>query len=296
MNTGKDARTALSRADAERLLSRRAPEGEGLEQLCLAMEALGRLAESVPVEDDVQRFAAQAARSVPVEGRRPARFGAAAGGTAGAARARRRRLRPALAATAAAVVVVMSASAGVAYAADGAVPGDTLYGVDLALEKVGIGDGGLKERLTEASQLVARGRTQDGLDLAGNAISKSATGDRAMLMVAESLRVAAQAAAKNQGARTPEELKQIAEKLRLMASGEKSAEELGRAVEDLAGSLQSKDGSGGAGGSGGTGNDAGQGQGDSSGGGGTDGGQGGTDPVPSGGAGGVGPGGSAQPR
>ena len=107
----------------------------------------------------------------------------------------------------------------------------------LLLEKVGVGNGGLRERLTEAGQLVARGRAQEGLDLASKAVSESAPGDQLLLSAAEALRTAAEVAVRNQGLSSPEVLERIAEKLRLMASGDKSAEELGRAVDDLTGSL-----------------------------------------------------------
>ena len=46
-------------------------------------------------------------------------------------------------------LAVVLAFSGVAMAADGASPGDLLYGVDRALESVGIGAGGIDERLAE---------------------------------------------------------------------------------------------------------------------------------------------------
>ncbi len=80
------------------------------------------------------------------------------------------RRRVAIAVAAAALLVV--GTAGLAVAADGAAPGDALYGVDRALEKVGLGSGGATERLEEASSLVERGRVAVGLDHAANALSE----------------------------------------------------------------------------------------------------------------------------
>ena len=46
-------------------------------------------------------------------------------------------------------VLMVGSMTGVAWAADGAAPGDFLYGLDRALEAVGIGAGGIAERLAE---------------------------------------------------------------------------------------------------------------------------------------------------
>lgn len=55
----------------------------------------------------------------------------------------------------AAAMAILLAFSGVAMAADGSAPGDPLYGIDRALEAVGIGNGGVDERLTEFDQLHA---------------------------------------------------------------------------------------------------------------------------------------------
>lgn len=240
----------VSRADVERLLSGSVSDDEKLGQLPSIVKALGRASEASPAEEEVQKFAAEAAKQVPLG---PDRSGAARAGAVGAAGglgARRRRLVMRLAGATAAVMVVLGGFSGFAYAADGAVPGDTLYGVDLALEKVGIGAGGLQERLTEASQLVERGQAQEGLDLASDAVAQSAGEDAALRSAADALRAATQSAIESQSLNTIEELGATAERLRQMASEEKTSEELGQAVEDLAGSLSSKGGTGGGTGSG----------------------------------------------
>ena len=98
---------------------------------------------------------------------RPADVGYMATALAATARATRRSPRPALrrVMALAASVAVLFALSGVAIAADGAVPGDLLYGVDRAMERIGIGDGGVDERIVEFDALIERGRHQDAFDI-----------------------------------------------------------------------------------------------------------------------------------
>ena len=53
----------------------------------------------------------------------------------------------------AALALLVTMSGGLAYAANGAKPGDLLYALDRALEGIGIGDGGVGERLSESIAL-----------------------------------------------------------------------------------------------------------------------------------------------
>jgi len=98
---------------------------------------------------------------------RPEDVGYMATALAATARATRRSPRPALrrVMALAASVAVLFALSGVAIAADGAVPGDLLYGVDRAMERIGIGDGGVDERIVEFDALIERGRHQDAFDI-----------------------------------------------------------------------------------------------------------------------------------
>ena len=80
-----------------------------------------------------------------------------------------------------------------AWAANGSGPDDPLHGIDLALEKVGIGSGGAAERLAEASELVASGATAQGLNHAANAL-RNETGQTANGMAAADALAEAQAA------------------------------------------------------------------------------------------------------
>lgn len=111
------------------------------------------------------------------------RFAAAAAGATSSAildlapssRLRHRRplgtLRRRAATVAIAATVVLGGTSGLAMAADGAKPGDALYGLDRALESVGIGAGGQHERLTEAEALVGAGEVQLGLEHAAEALT-----------------------------------------------------------------------------------------------------------------------------
>jgi hypothetical protein len=239
----------LDRAGVEHLLSGKVPEDSSLGRLPSVVEALRRVGGTVPAEAQVQRFAAEAAKLVPdTPGRPPSRALRVRGvlGRPGL------RFSPRLAGAFAALVVTLSAFGGLAYAANGAVPGDALYGLDLALEKMEIGDGGLQERLTEASQLVERGQAQEGLNLASDAITRWAEADEAIRAAADALRAAVDAAADNEDLQSPEGRALVAERLRWMASMGPTAEEFGQAVRDLAGNLMP---------GGQTGGDAGQGPG-----------------------------------
>ena len=73
-------------------------------------------------------------------------------------------LRTRAAATVASAVFGVLSLGGVAYAANGAAPGDLLYGLDRALEQVGIGRGGAAERISEAIDLAAAGQTGPSLE------------------------------------------------------------------------------------------------------------------------------------
>jgi len=86
------------------------------------------------------------------------------------------RLRHRLATGAATMTLVLGSSTGVAIAADGAAPGDSLYGLDRALESVAIGNGGAAERLEEATELVAAGHLAAGLQHAADTLAADHAG------------------------------------------------------------------------------------------------------------------------
>jgi hypothetical protein len=83
---------------------------------------------------------------------------------------------------------------GAAFAADGAVPGDALYGLDRAFEKAGVNNGGAAERIDEAMVLLERGAhpraietVQEAIeDLAGE--SEDANAIEALLRASEQIK------------------------------------------------------------------------------------------------------------
>ena len=76
---------------------------------------------------------------------------------------RRPKVMPRVAIAGVALLVFVTMSSGLAYAADGAKPGDWMYGLDRAFEVVGVGGGGASERLVEVEALVAAGAISEGL-------------------------------------------------------------------------------------------------------------------------------------
>jgi len=83
------------------------------------------------------------------------------------------------AATAASSMLVVASFAGIAVAADHSNPGDILYGLDRALEVVGIGSGGSAERLEEVKALIAEGEIEDGLSHAGETLDSTPANEAA---------------------------------------------------------------------------------------------------------------------
>src|SRR5690606_1103504 len=74
------------------------------------------------------------------------------------------RLRPvSVLASVVAVVLCAAGSVGLAAAADRSSPGDLLYTLDLALERIGIGAGGIQERIDEVDALIASDRPEDAV-------------------------------------------------------------------------------------------------------------------------------------
>ncbi len=148
--------------------------------------------------------------------------------------------------TLASAIVLVLSFAGVAYAADDAVPGDTLYGLDSALENAGIGDGGLEERLSEAGALIDEGQVDAGLNHAAQALTEEEDNDEDGDVDEddaeieddsarrEALLAAAEAVLANGSEQSLETRTRVAEKLRFMATTELTGREYGQAVSQLA--------------------------------------------------------------
>lgn len=81
-------------------------------------------------------------------------------------------MRRRAAAIAVAATVLFGGTSGLALAADGAKPGDALYGIDRAFEGLGIGAGDAEERFSEANALIDAGEVPRGLQHAAEAVEK----------------------------------------------------------------------------------------------------------------------------
>jgi hypothetical protein len=92
---------------------------------------------------------------------------------------RRAQLVQRVAFSGAAFLLLVGISPGLAYAADGAKPGDLMYGLDRAFEVVGMENGGATERLVEAEALIAAGALADGLRHASAALGANPGTDEA---------------------------------------------------------------------------------------------------------------------
>lgn len=153
--------------DVERLVSGDTPRDPGLADLVSVFNALRSYRTVVPSIDAPEHLAARAARVVrdgqkahldlvpfraePRPDRRPSWLATRA------------------AAAVAAFVLLIGVSA-VAFAAHVSIPGDALYGLDRALEAVGIGDGSVNERMVEADTLVADGNDVEAITLLGETV------------------------------------------------------------------------------------------------------------------------------
>jgi hypothetical protein len=168
--------------EIERLLTGAPVEDRGLALLTPLVEGLRSSAGHRPQESEVRNVAARAAAVVLERSQHQVDTAAS----------RRRRqwagLSPRLAAGILAVLVV-PAMTGAALAANSAIPGDPLYGLDRAFEIVGIGTGPT-ERLDEAAQLAAAGRSQQAIDHAVVAL-QSGNGDGTDEMAGQALATAA---------------------------------------------------------------------------------------------------------
>ena len=169
MRRGSDYReemfnTTFSEDEMEQLLTG-SPDASGeLSDLAEFVEMMRSLDNNYPSESAVNRFAAEAA-SLARAARPPA-----AGARSSHRRSRLRwALRPQVA-TVALLVLMVAGMTGVAAAADAASPGHQLYGLDRALERIGIGAGSADERLEEASQLLAEGEARQALEHATEAL------------------------------------------------------------------------------------------------------------------------------
>ncbi|MBW3666587.1 MAG: hypothetical protein KY394_03220 [Actinobacteria bacterium] len=157
----------FSDQDVELLLSGRMPESEDLARLAPILEALHARRSSLS-EERVSRFAAKAAE-IAISTRQDRAHPAAPERAATRPRRFVLALRQKMA-TGLAAVLLLSGMTGVAVASDHSAPGDALYGLDRALEAVGVGDGGAVERIAEAQALFQSGRIAEAIAHAAEAV------------------------------------------------------------------------------------------------------------------------------
>lgn len=191
----------FSPRDLDALFDGREVSDERLRDVALAFSAMRSVLVGPLSDEHAAAMGAQLAAATP----------SVAAGTAsphGAARWRRR--FAAIGATATIAVVAVAGSA----AANGAAPGDALYGIDRALERVGLFDGGVGERLTEAAHLAAKGENERALMHAADAYETDAEPE-----LASALLIAADAVRKGDGAGDGNE--SVADMLEWMATADR---------------------------------------------------------------------------
>ena len=185
-----EMKTRFSDHDVERLLTGGNPDSRELADLAPLLEMVKASASYEPSEADTQRYAAEAAEITRLESTRSA---GAAGPSSVSAHHRKGWLASSPRfGTALAAVLLLVGMTGVAFASNDAAPGDSLYGIDRALENVGLGAGGLGERLLEAGALVNHGRSAEALAHAAEALDTSGGEDEAVTAAAAALQSAAE--------------------------------------------------------------------------------------------------------
>lgn len=157
-------RDKVTDKDIERFFAGETPNSSSLAMLRPIVDQLHAGWGRTPTPESVSAFARSAARLSASS------TGAGVTQPPPIPKRRRRRLVPRLAVPLA-LVMLVSGLTGAAIAADGAVPGDPLYGFNLMLEKVGIGKGGAAKRFTEAAELASRGDEAGALAHAAEAIA-----------------------------------------------------------------------------------------------------------------------------
>ncbi len=184
---GDMPKSTFSEQDIEQLLSGGMPEASELQELVPLVERLRLERNRTPAEEAVTRFAVEAATIV-----------SSASGYASTSPKKElpppRRLTLTLRkkmATVLAAVVLLTGMTGVAVASDQAAPGDPLYGIDQALESIGIGNGGVAERVAEARVLAAESKAAEALAHAAEAIAQDTNVEDAS-NASEALRSAAE--------------------------------------------------------------------------------------------------------
>lgn len=217
---------AISDSDIERLLRGQSLTGPGLSRLGSVLDELRTVRSREIRPAIVSRHVAAAAEAARAAVPAPP-------ATRPAPAPHRWRLVPRLGASVAAFALVIGMT-GVAVASDSASPGEPLYGVDVLLENIGIGDGGNRERIAEAQDLTGKGMTVEALDHLSSTLShREGSGAE------EALRTAADRFKQNPSAPelSQEVSDRLSEMLEWMAATDPRDEEFGQGVAERARSL-----------------------------------------------------------
>lgn len=220
----------FSDADVDALISGGTPTDPDLAALTGAVAGIRRAYALEPSDAHVAAFTgrlAAVAAAAPLDG-----------GPVGASRSPRRLTRRLTAALAVAGVAVFGvAGAAAADEVDGSVSGDALYGLDRALERVGINDGGATERLAEVMVLLERGDVERALATSEEAVDALEGADELDEADADALAGLLQAAESVMSEGSEQSLErrtQVAEMLRFMAETELTGKDFGQAVSEHA--------------------------------------------------------------
>ena len=225
-------------SEMERLLTGQPPENPELALLGTVLTAVHFVEPTEPSDERVADFAARAAALTREQ--MPE--------TKSASNPVRRRkalaaIQERLAVVAVAMFVLVGMS-GLAVAADAAAPGDALYGIDRALERIGINDGDAEERIAEAGALASRGQVTEAIDHAATAIDDTANDDTAASgsQAATALREAAVSVESGGNEAASEEVRvsvsaMLSEMAELIGDPDLDGAEFGRRVSEMARSI-----------------------------------------------------------
>ena len=125
--------------------------------------------------------------------------------------------------------VLLGAGVAGAAAANGSAPGDPLYGVDRALERAGINDGGMRERVNESLKLEDEGDTDKAIEHVCDALESDGESD-----AAASLDAAARTIQSNGSANSAAVHAAVADMLLWMASTDLEGRDFGQGVAEHA--------------------------------------------------------------
>jgi len=242
-------RHGFSDQDVERLFCGEKPNNQALATLSPVLSAFQSVSWPSPSEERVIRFATKAAEVAQAAELEPTTGSPRRGSQSGWLPSLSRGL-----ATGVASILVFSGMTAIAIASDDAAPGDALYGIDRALEAVGIGDGSAAERIAEARVLFDRGEVTAAIDHASEAITDSGGDDDVPDFSPEEANAAAalQAAADKVQANDQAQSQQVrdavaamlAEMAAMMQDPAIEGKDFGQKVAELAGTIGGNDNAG----------------------------------------------------